>query len=283
MKREQSIKKAAQLEFYVDLFLGLCVLVIAFSIHSTLLYAQAISSFIGATIAVVNAWYVSKNQHEMTKEKRLINGRKEYFFNIALSILLIYFGLAFFREGLRMGHEHPENHTILIIIAIISLTKFYLGSFTIKEGKHLEATNLKIIGLITRNESFIGLVNVVTLSGLFSHLPLFSKIAIIVMADVMILTGIRTIFYYKKILIGVDLDENQEKEIYKMLKSVPHVEKVNELIVHDYGYYNKLATVNASITENITIKELNTNLKDIKNKIYKDYGIELILNIVSVN
>jgi divalent metal cation (Fe/Co/Zn/Cd) transporter len=283
MKREQSIKKAAQLEFYVDLFLGLCVLVIAFSIHSTLLYAQAISSFIGATIAFVNAWYVSKNQHEMTKEKRLVNGRKEYFFNIALSILLIYFGLAFFREGLRMGHEHPENHTILIIIAIISLTKFYLGSLTIKEGKNLEATNLKIIGLITRNESFIGLVNVVTLSGLFSHLPLFSKLAIIVMADVMILTGIRTIFYYKKILIGVDLDKDQEKEIYKMLKSIPHVEKVNELIVHDYGYYNKLATVNASITENITIKELNTNLKDIKNKIYKDYGIELILNIVSVN
>lgn len=283
MKREQSIKKAVQLEFYVDLFLGLCVLVIAFSIHSTLLYAQAISSFIGATIAFVNAWYVSKNQHEVTKEKRLVNGRKEYFFNIALSILLIYFGLAFFREGLRMGHEHPENHTILIIIAIISLTKFYLGSLTIKEGKHLEATNLKIIGLITRNESFIGLVNVVTLSGLFSHLPLFSKLSIIVMADVMILTGIRTIFYYKKILIGVDLDENQEKEIYKMLKSVPHVEKVNELIVHDYGYYNKLATVNASIEENITIKELNTNLKDIKSKIYKDYGIELILNIISVN
>ncbi|MCT4634248.1 MAG: cation transporter [Firmicutes bacterium] len=279
MKREQSIKKAAQLEFYVDFILGILVLAIAIWIHSTLLYAQAISGFIGASIAFINAWYVNKNQHEVTKEKRLINGRKEYFFNIALSVVLIYFGLAFFREGLRMGHEHPENHMILMIIAVISIIKFYLGSLTIKEGKNLEATNLKIIGLITRNESFIGLVNVITLSGVFSHLPLFSKLAIIVMAEVMILTGLRTISYYKKVLIGVDLDQDQEKEIYSMLKSIPFVEKVNELIVHDYGYYNKLATVNASVSEKITIEELDNNLKNVKNQIYDKFGIELILNI----
>lgn len=279
MKREESIKRAAQIEFYVDFILGIFVLGVAYSIHSTLLYAQAISSFLGATIAFVNAWYVSKNQHEMTKEKRLINGRKEYFFNIALSIVLIYFGLSFFREGLHLGHEHPKNQTILIIIAIISFAKFYLGSLTIKEGKHLEATNLKIIGLITRNESFIGLVNVVTLSGLLSHLPLFSKIAVIVMADVMILTGIRTILYYKNVLIGVDLDEDQEKEIYNLLTSVNHIDKINELIVHDYGYYNKLATANAFITENMTIEEINTSLESIKEQIHKEHGIELILNL----
>ncbi|MCH4887424.1 hypothetical protein EZV73_07570 [Acidaminobacter sp. JC074] len=277
--RQASIMKATKLELYMNLLLGLIVLILAKRLDAILLYAQASSAFIGGAIAYSNLRFIRKNQSLTDKEKRLINGRKEYFFNISLSIVLVYFGIVFFREGLHLGHETHLDHISLLIISLVSFIKYYVGSMTIKEANELESTSLRIIGLITRNEAFMGMVNVISLSGILTKTNA-SKISIIIMSLIMILTGLRTISYHKKVLIGLGLDEQTKKRIYTLFEQSPYIDHIDDLVLNDYGYKNKILTLNTYVNDDLNIKLFCQALDEIKAQIQAVYDIEVITNMI---
>ena len=221
--------------------LGSCNSLIADGIHSISDLSTDIIAIIGNKLSLKPA----DNKHPYG------HGKIEYLTSLIISIVILFLGFSIIYNTINRQTVIPKVW-VLIVSFITIISKYFLSSFIIKQGKRINSTILIASGYESRSDAVgsIGVFLSVIVMHLSSYINIFKyadKVATIIIAILIIKTGFNILKEYIGLLLGEQLiDEDYLQKIKNIIYEEEDL-KIKKIHILRNGPYNHLV---ATITMN---------------------------------
>lgn len=243
--------------------LGSCNSLIADGIHSISDLSTDIIAIIGNKLSLKPA----DNKHPYG------HGKIEYLTSLIISIVILFLGFSIIYNTINRQTVIPKVW-VLIVSFITIISKYFLSSFIIKQGKRINSTILIASGYESRSDAVgsIGVFLSVIVMHLSSYINIFKcadKVATIIIAILIIKTGFNILKENIGLLLGEQLiDENYLQKIKNIIYEEEDL-KIKNIHILRNGPYNHLV---ATITMNnfISLEEAHDKIDLIELKV-KEY------------
>lgn len=243
--------------------LGSCNSLIADGIHSISDLSTDIIAIIGNKLSLKPA----DNKHPYG------HGKIEYLTSLIISIVILFLGFSIIYNTINRQTVIPKVW-VLIVSFITIISKYFLFSFIIKQGKRINSTILIASGYESRSDAVgsIGVFLSVIVMHLSSYINIFKyadKVATIIIAILIIKTGFNILKENIGLLLGEQLiDEDYLQKIKNIIYEEEDL-KIKNIHILRNGPYNHLV---ATITMNnfISLEEAHDKIDLIELKV-KEY------------
>lgn len=243
--------------------LGSCNSLIADGIHSISNLSTDIIAIIGNKLSLKPA----DNKHPYG------HGKIEYLTSLIISIVILFLGFSIIYNTINRQTVIPKVW-VLIVSFITIISKYFLSSFIIKQGKRINSTILIASGYESRSDAVgsIGVFLSVIVMHLSSYINIFKyadKVATIIIAILIIKTGFNILKENIGLLLGEQLiDEDYLQKIKNIIYEEEDL-KIKKIHILRNGPYNHLV---ATITMNnfISLEEAHDKIDLIELKV-KEY------------
>ena len=192
--------------------LGSCNSLIADGIHSISDLSTDIIAIIGNKLSLKPA----DNKHPYG------HGKIEYLTSLIISIVILFLGFSIIYNTINRQTVIPKVW-VLIVSFITIISKYFLSSFIIKQGKRINSTILIASGYESRSDAVgsIGVFLSVIVMHLSSYINIFKyadKVATIIIAILIIKTGFNILKENIGLLLGEQLiDEDYLQKIKNIM------------------------------------------------------------------
>lgn len=243
--------------------LGNCNSLIADGIHSVSDLSTDIIALVGNKLSLKPA----DNRHPFG------HGKIEYLTSLIISIVILFLGFSIIYNTINKQTIIPEIW-VLIVSFITIISKYFLSSFIIKEGKSINSTILIASGYESRSDAIgsIGVFLSVIAMHLSNYINIFKyadKIATIIISILIIKTGFNILKENIGLLLGEQLiDENYLKEIKNIIYKNDGLEIKNIHILRNGPYNHLVATI--TMNNYISLEEAHNKIDLIESKL-KEY------------
>ena len=262
----------------------LCVakLIIGTLLHSVSIMADAMNNLSDTASSVIGLIGIKVAEKPADKEHPFGHGRMEYIVALIVAFLVIQVGFSFLTNAFsRILHpEEMKTNTISLIILIISMgMKLWLSIFYKTLGKRIQSQVMLATGADAAGDVLI------TGATIFSLLVFqIAKINIdgyvgVAVAGFVIWSGISIAKETIEPLIGKALDPKLYLDIKEIISAYPWIEGTHDLIVHNYGANNSMATIHVEVSEKLGLAELHEVIDKIERETMEKLGIELVIHI----
>jgi len=243
--------------------LGSCNSLIADGIHSISDLSTDIITIIGNKLSLKPA----DNKHPYG------HGKIEYLTSLIISIVILFLGFSIIYNTINRQTVIPKVW-VLIVSFITIISKYFLSSFIIKQGKRINSTILIASGYESRSDAVgsIGVFLSVIVMHLSSYINIFKyadKVATIIIAILIIKTGFNILKENIGLLLGEQLiDEDYLQKIKNIIYEEEDL-KIKNIHILRNGPYNHLV---ATITMNnfMSLEEAHDKIDLIELKV-KEY------------
>lgn len=221
--------------------LGSCNSLIADGIHSISDLSTDIIAIIGNKLSLKPA----DNKHPYG------HGKIEYLTSLIISIVILFLGFSIIYNTINRQTVIPKVW-VLIVSFITIISKYFLSSFIIKQGKRINSTILIASGYESKSDAVgsIGVFLSVIVMHLSSYINIFKyadKVATIIIAILIIKTGFNILKENIGLLLGEQLiDEDYLQKIKNIIYEEEDL-KIKKIHILRNGPYNHLV---ATITMN---------------------------------
>lgn len=243
--------------------LGSCNSLIVDGIHSISDLSTDIIAIIGNKLSLKPA----DNKHPYG------HGKIEYLTSLIISIVILFLGFSIIYNTINRQTVIPKVW-VLIVSFITIISKYFLSSFIIKQGKRINSTILIASCYESRSDAVgsIGVFLSVIVMHLSSYINIFKyadKVATIIIAILIIKTGFNILKENIGLLLGEQLiDEDYLQKIKNIIYEEEDL-KIKNIHILRNGPYNHLV---ATITMNnfISLEEAHDKIDLIELKV-KEY------------
>ncbi len=210
------------------------------------------------------------------------HGRFEYISSLIISFLIMLVGF----ELLQGSFEkilHPQsirlNPTLLIILILSVLVKFWMWSYNSFLGKKIDSKVL----LATASDSLNDVIatSAVVLSsvlGFYLKINIDGYIGCIVSVLIMYV-GFNTALETVNILLGSAPKKETVESIEALLVDSDCILGIHDLVVHDYGPGRIFASVHAEVSDKGDITAIHEEIDAIEQECFSKLGIELVIHM----
>ena len=286
MERNKSIIKVSIIGIITNIFLVIFKLIIGFLVNSIAIILDGVNNLsdtISSLITIIGAKLSTKKPN---KKHPYGYGRIEYFASIIVALIIIVAGITSFKESfLKIIHPEQANYNMIsiIIIVVAIIIKFILGKYVKKQGVKLNSSSLIASGTDALNDSIISASTLVAaIISIIWNISIEGYIGIII--SILILKAAFEIFKTPiDEMIGVRADKELTTKLRKKIYSYEEVLGVYDLILHNYGPNNIIATAHIEVNDNMTAKEIHRLTRQITIDIYQTFGIIITIGIYASN
>ena len=234
--------------------------------------ASSIISFIGVKMAGKPA----------DAEHPFGHGRIEYIAALIVSFLVIEVGFTFFKSSISKI-LHPEEISFdlvpFVILILSILVKLWMAFFNNKLGKRIDskvmlATAADSLGdVITTSATVLSIIN--------CHFTSINVDAIagLIVSAIVIWSGISIAKDTLEPLIGERVPAELYQKITDIVESYDGIVGTHDLIVHNYGPYRSIATIQAEVPNDINIEVSHEIIDKIERDVKKDLNILLVIHM----
>lgn len=234
--------------------------------------ASSIISFIGVRMAGKPA----------DAEHPFGHGRIEYIAALIVSFLVIEVGFTFFKSSVSKI-LHPEEITFdlvpFIILILSILVKLWMAFFNNKLGKRIDskvmlATAADSLGdVITTSATVVSIV--------ICHFTSINVDAIagLIVSGIVIWSGISIAKDTLEPLIGQRVPTELYKKITDIVESYDGIVGTHDLIVHNYGPNQSMATIHAEVPNDVSIEISHEIIDKIERDVKKNLNILLVIHM----
>lgn len=210
------------------------------------------------------------------------HGRIEYIAAFIVAFLVIEVGLTFLKDSIQKI-LHPEEVVFqlipFIILAVSVLVKIWLGLFNKKLGKKInskmmEATAADCIGdVIVTSATMVSI-----LVGRFCSINIDGFAGLLV-ALVVMWAGVNIAKDTLEPLIGEAIDPELCRQIVEHVESYEGIVGTHDLIVHNYGPNQSMASIHAEVPRDVDIEVSHEIIDRIEREVSKTLGIFLVIHM----
>ena len=274
--------------------LGIAVMkfIASFFTGSSAMLSEGIHSLIDTTNGVLLLWGIKRSKRKPDKLHPFGHGKEIYFWSFVVSIFVFSLGggVAIY-EGIKHLNEHHGtvdaslkmkywNYAVLtgsLIFESISLwlawrefRKSYPKGFLTAMSKSKDAAT---IAVIIENGAAVGglLIAIigVTLTYYYEN-PVFDAWASIIIGVLLSAVALFMAVETKRLLIGESAVESEILSINNILKQFPYLESFGNIKTMHLGPEEILLGANINFKDDLTVKEIEPIVKEIKEKIVAD-------------
>lgn len=286
--REKEIYKVTLIGSAVNAMLIVLKFIAGFAGHSSAMVADAVhslSDFISDVIVLVFVKIAGKPKD---KGHDYGHGKFETLATVIIGILLMLAGIGLMINGIEtvvrsLHGETLERPTMLaLIVAVASIaSKEWLYRFTVNRGKKLNSQAVIANAWHHRSDAVSSLGTLIGISGamfLGEKWRILDPIAAIVVSVLIIKSGYDIVKPCIGELLEASLPDDKEKEIEKLVLSVPGIVFIHNLRTRRIG--NGIAVdLHAKMDGNLSLSEAHEKATAAEKAIKKEFGENSIINI----
>ncbi|MDE6067276.1 MAG: cation diffusion facilitator family transporter [Duncaniella sp.] len=259
-------------------FLGRSSAMVADAVHS-------LSDFISDVVVLIFVRIAGKPRD---KGHDYGHGKFETLATLIIGVLLGVAGIGLMINGIESvvkslnGESLPRPTMLALAIAIFAIvSKEWLYHYTLRAGNRLDSPAVVANAWHHRSDAISSIGTLVGISGamfLGDRWRILDPVAAVVVSVFIIKSGYDIIKPCISELLEASLPENKEREIIRLVKSVPGIEMVHNLRTRRIG--NAVAVdLHAKMDGNITLSEAHAKATAAEIAIKKAFGDNAIINI----
>lgn len=269
---------------------GICCNLILFAvkmsigmiINSISIMADAFNNLSDAASSIISFIGVKLAERPADKEHPFGHGRFEYLSALAVAFLILQVGFTLFKSAIDKV-LHPEaiefNLVLIIFLCVSVLLKIWLMLFNRKLGKRINSTVMIATSADARNDVIVTSATIISaiISGA-TGLNIDGYIGLLVSIFVM-LAGFNIAKDTVEPLLGEAIDRDLYDKITKMVQSYEGIEGTHDLIIHNYGPTQRMATIHAEVPNNINFETAHETIDLIEREVLMKTDIFLVIHM----
>lgn len=280
-ERERSAVLTAVVGLICNLTLGAAKLVVGLISGSLSVAADAANNLSDCGVSAVVVFSFIMSGKRPDREHPYGHGRYEYIasFVVALAVLMVGAELVISSVKGLISPEKPEFSLVTLGVLI--------GSIVVKSGMAIMYTlrNRKVKSDSIRAAAFDSISDcivtaIVTAAFLLSRVTDFPVDGVCGLAAGAFVAfgGIKIVGGTVNRLLGNDCDCDVRREITTLVLSDPLVLGAHDLMIHDYGAENKVASIDAEFDCNLPFVKVHDVVDKIEREAYRRYRVNLVVH-----
>lgn len=286
--REKYGVLAGTLGIAINLILFITKLLIGLSMNSIAIISDAFNNLTdtGSSIfSIVGAKLANKKPD---KEHPFGHGRIEYIVSLIVSAMILAVGFELAKTSVSKilkPQEIKVSFLLVMFLAVSVLLKLWMFSYNRYMGKITNSKILKATSTDSLNDVFA--TTAVIISTLISsYLNINADGYIGVFVSILIIkSGIDIAKDVINVLIGSPPSPELVEQISDILNNVEGIYGIHDLIVHEYGPGNIIASVHAEVPDDVNIVKIHETIDLTEIKILEELGVEIVIHMdpISLN
>lgn len=265
-----------------NIFLFATKYVIGIISGSIAISADAVNNLSDASSNIIALIGFKLSSKKPDKDHPYGHGRYEYLSGLCVCILILSMGVSLLKESFfkTISPQKVEFSITIVVILIISIVvKFWLAIFNSRIGKKIKSDTLMATSKDSQNDvlsTFIVLVSSVLCYA--TKMYRIDGIMGLVVAAIIILSGIDLVKETLSPLIGKAPDKEFANEIVKRVCSYDGVIGVHDLMIHDYGPGNCCVTIHVEFPDNMDVITAHDLVDNIEKDFINNLGILMTIH-----
>jgi len=262
--------------------------VIGLAMSSISILADAFNNLSDAGSSVIGFIGIKLSRKPPDKEHPFGHGRSEYIAALIVAFLVLQVGLSLLKNSFNKI-LHPQEvgfQPLLVVFLCISvLIKLWLSIFNKKLGRTINSSVLKAASTDALND--VAVTSVTIISVIISKttgLNIDGWIGLAVSGFVLF-SGFKIAKQTLMPLLGEAVDRGVYKSITSMVESYDNILGSHDLIAHNYGPSNTMASIHVEVPNYFSIQEIHETIDRIERDVLRELGIFLVIHMdpVEVN
>lgn len=238
-----------------------------------------LSDTIGALVAALGALL---SRRPSDHEHPFGHGRYEYVASFIVSFIIMYIAVELFRRGWQLFRQPEPMQTswpVFITLVLSIIIKFWMYRYNTTINQQIQST----LNLSMAKDA---LGDVLATSGvllsLLAYRFFYLNIDGLVGMGIGLFvgkTGLDLLLETVDLLLGKSPDEELVKTIDRLIMDGKWVQGYHDLVVHDYGRGNLLASAHVEIPGDRSVMEIHESIDAIEEKVKQETGVELVIHM----
>lgn len=257
-------------------------IIIGLLMHSIAVMADAFNNLSDAASSVISFVGVKMASKPADHEHPFGHGRMEYIAAFIVAFLVIQVGFSFLKNSIGKI-TNPEDITFQLIpflILILSVAvKLWMAVFNRTLGRKIDSKVMKAtaadsLGDVLTTSVTIAAILIFRIAGIN-----VDAYAGIIVSLIVMWAGIGIARDTLEPLIGEAVDPELYGEITELVESYDGIEGTHDLIVHNYGPNQSMASIHAEVPRDVDIEESHEIIDRIEREVSKELGIFLVIHM----
>ena len=265
-----------------NIILFLVKAVIGVVIGSISVTADAFNNLSDAASGIISFIGVKLANRPADREHPFGHGRYEYIAALAVAFLVFEVGFTCFKSSINkvIHPEAVEFKLVLVLILCLSiLVKVWLGLFNRKLGKMINSSVMKATSADAFGDVLITSATVISiLVGYFTNLKIDGYMGVLV-SLLVLYAGFGIAKDTLEPLIGEAVSPETYDLITKKVESYEGIIGSHDLIVHNYGPSNTMATIHAEVPCDMNIEVAHDLIDGIERDVLRELDIFLVIHM----
>ena len=257
-------------------------IIIGMLINSISIMADAFNNLSDAASSVISFIGVKLAGKPADKEHPFGHGRFEYIAALVVSFLVLSVGFSLLKNSFQkvLNPEELVFNPILVGILCLSvLIKIWLMLFNRKLGKRINSTVMLATSADSRNDVIVTSATIISaiVTGL-TGANIDGYIGLVVSVFVM-LAGFNIARDTLEPLLGQAVDREAYEKVTKMVQNYEGIIGTHDLIIHNYGPTQRMATIHAEVPNNINFEQAHETIDQIERDVLEQLDIFLVIHM----
>lgn len=272
----------------INLVLFVSKFFIGITMHSIAIISDAFNNLTDTSsslFAIIGAKLATKKPD---KEHPFGHGRIEYIASLIVSAIIFSVGFELARTSFTkiLNPQVLKINPILVAFLVLSVFfKLWMFSYNKYMGRLINSKILKTAATDSLNDVFAtSAVIVSTLLSSYLNINADGYIGMVV-SLIIIKSGFDTAKEVIDILIGSPPSPELVGRINEILSNVEGIYGFHDLIVHEYGPGNFIASVHAEVPDHVCIVKIHETIDLVEMKILEELGVDIVIHMdpISLN
>ncbi len=210
------------------------------------------------------------------------HARIEYVASMIVSFIILTIGVELFKSSLeKVINPEPTEFGILpaVILVISVIIKLWIALFNRKIGKKINSSVIKATSVDSLSDALA--TTAVLISMIISHLTGFvtdGYMGMIVSIFIFV-AGIKILAETKNSILGSAPDGETVNEISRITSEHPEILGIHDMIVHNYGPGNTIASLHAEVDGSENVFVTHDVIDNIEKRLYYELGVRATIHM----
>ena len=292
IKDKDNIKNAGVRHAYgalagtVGIILNMFLAVIKFTAGilsgSVAITADALNNFSDAGSQVISLLSFKMAAKPADRDHPFGHARIEYVASMIVSFIILIIGADLFKSSIQsIFHPGELSFGILpiVILSISIIIKLWLAIFNRKIGKKINSSVIRATATDSLGDAIA--TTAVLISMIIFRLTGFNAdgyMGILVSAFIFI-AGIKILIETKNSILGSATDPEVIEAIYEISREYPEILGIHDMIVHNYGPGNTMASLHAEVDGAANVFDTHDVIDTLENRLFRDLGVRATIHM----
>lgn len=286
MDREAKIIRTSVEAIIVNILLVVFKMFVGFLSNSIAIILDAVNNLTDALSSVITIIGTKLAGKAPDKEHPFGYGRIEYMTSAIIGAIIFFAGFTALQESWeKIVNPTAANYTTvtIIIVAVGVIVKFGFGRYVKRIGENVNSDSLIASGQDSVMDSVLSFSTLIAaFISIFFHISLEGYLGVII-ALFIIKASIDIIKDTVDSMLGTRTDPELVKKIKEEVSAYEEVHGVYDIVLHNYGPNQSIATVHVEVDDDMTAREIHGLTKQVQGELYQKLGIVTTLGIYASN